>query len=108
MVGTLLIEKFMDNKLQHGIQFLANLGLPLFASLPCDILPPDIMQAFAAEKIDHQPYHSLVLLGNAGPEFWPALTEFGLKTADPVDYFIRPGAQQFIGPRSEDHTSEHQ
>ncbi len=86
----------MDNNLPSGLEFLAKQGLPLFAALPCTNLPADIMQTFAAEKIDLQPYHSLVLLGNAGPKFWPALTKFGMKTTDPVDYFSRVLAQQFI------------
>ena len=83
-------------KLSQGIEFLAEQGLNLFATLPCEVLPDNIIQAMLAEDIPLHDYSSLVLIGHGGRQMWQALTAFGMKTAHPVDHFSLVMAQRFI------------
>lgn len=83
-------------KLSQGIEFLAEQGLNLFATLPCEVLPDNIIQAMLAEDIPLHDYGSLVLIGHGGRQMWQALTAFGMKTAHPVDHFSLVMAQRFI------------
>jgi hypothetical protein len=85
-----------ETKLFQGVEFLAEQGLNLFAALPCGALPNDIKRTLLAEDIPLQDYRSLVLLGHGGRRLWPALTAFGMKTADPVDHFSLVMTRRFI------------
>ena len=85
-----------DAKLSRGIEFLAEQGLNLLATLPCEGLPNEIRQALLAEDIPLPAYRSLVLMGHGGRQLWQALTAFGMQTADPVDHFSVVMARRFI------------
>lgn len=85
-----------EAKLSEGIEFLAEQGLNLFASLPCATLPDDVVQAMRAEDIPLHDYTGLVLIGHGGRRLWQALTAFGMQTADPVDHFSRVMTRRFI------------
>ncbi len=87
----------MDEKrFYQGIEFLADQGLNIFATLPCETLPASVAQAMLAEDIPLADYTNLVLIGHGGRRLWQALTAFGMKTADPVDHFSLVMAQRFI------------
>ena len=83
-------------QLNRGIQFLAGQGLNLYAVFDCTTLPHSIIHTTATENIPWREYTRLMLLGNAGTRLWPALTTFGMKTADPVDYFSLEVTRNFI------------
>ena len=85
-----------EAKLSQGVEFLAEHGLNLFATLPCEGLPHEIRQAMLAEGIPLQDYRSLVLIGHGGRRLWQALTAFGMLTADPVDHFSLVMTRRFI------------
>lgn len=83
-------------KLAQGVEFLAEQGLNLFATLPCEEFPNEIRQALLTEDIPLQVYRSLVLIGHGGRRLWQALTAFGMQTSDPVDHFSLVMARRFI------------
>jgi epoxyqueuosine reductase len=85
-----------EAKLVQGVEFLAEHGLNLFAAIPCAGLPDETRQALLAEDIPLHDHRSLVLIGHGGRRLWPALTAFGMKTADPVDHFSLVMTQRFI------------
>jgi hypothetical protein len=85
-----------EAKLSQGVGFLAEQGLNLLATLPCEEFPNEIRQAMLAEDIPLQDYRSLVLIGHGGRRLWRALTAFGMRTADPVDHFSGVMARRFI------------
>ena len=89
-----------DTKLSQGIEFLADQGLNLLAILACEDLSEEVTQAMLAEDIPLTDYTSLVLIGHGGRRLWPALTAFGMKTADPVDHFSRVMSQRMRRRRS--------
>ena len=73
--------------IEEGIQFLAAHGLNLWAVFPCGLLPPDVAAAMRTGGAPVDTYARLVLVGNGGRQFWEALSRFGFRTDDPVDYF---------------------
>ena len=85
-----------QGQLLEGIQFLANNGLNLFATLDCAALPDEMVQAMVSEDIPLHDYTSLVLVGHGGRQLWRVLAAFGMKTADPVDHFSLVMTRQFI------------
>lgn len=85
-----------ETQLSEGISFLAGYGLNLFAALPVEILPDNVTQTLLTEDIPLYDYRSLVLIGHGGRRLWQALAEFGMQTADPVDYFSLAITGRFI------------
>jgi hypothetical protein len=80
----------------NGIQFLAEQGLNLIATLECSALPHDVAQAMLSEDIPLRDYTTLVLVGHGGRKLWQVLTMIGLETADPVDHFSLVMTRRFI------------
>lgn len=85
-----------QKRVEQGVYFLAEQGLNLVAFLDCATLPADIKQALSNEGIPLQKYATLVLVGHAGRQLWPALQTFGMKTDDPVDHFSQVMTTRFI------------
>ena len=83
-------------KVEPGRQFLAEQGLNLYAVFDCATLPEVITQSLRENDIRPEAYSRLVLLGNGGQQLWPALSRFGMQTADPVDYYSLRMAHTFI------------
>jgi hypothetical protein len=86
-----------EQKLEQGIQFLAEQGLNLYAVFDCSQFPPDIAQLMDQAGVPRDSYQRLVLIGNGGNRFWPALQSYGLRTAEPVDHFSLKLVEKFIG-----------
>jgi epoxyqueuosine reductase len=84
------------NTLTTGIQFLAQGGLNLFASLDLAALPEPIRQMMAQSGVPLGDYRRLVLLGHGGRRMWEALQAGGWRTADPVDHYSASLTCQFI------------
>lgn len=82
-------------KEKAGRRFLHAHGFPLYAVLACDTLPPPVRSALADAGIAPEQWSRLILIGNAGTSFWPALQQFGMHTADPVDHYSRTVAGRF-------------
>jgi ferredoxin len=74
----------MNEKLQEGVELLAEQGLNLAAVFDCATLPVDVLEVMG---VPVEEYRRLLLLGHGGQRFWRALNEFGWHTADPVDHF---------------------
>ena len=53
-------------ELSQGIEFLAEQGLNLFATLRCEALPDDVVKAMLAEDIPLHDYTNLILVGHGG------------------------------------------
>ncbi|MDX1523803.1 MAG: hypothetical protein R3264_19405 [Anaerolineae bacterium] len=85
-----------QQNLAAGIKYLADHGLNLYAVFDCATLPADIGQMIAATGLSPADYARLVLLGNGGTGFWPALQAYGMRTEHPVDHFSLTLAQTFI------------
>lgn len=82
-------------KEEAGRRFLRQHGFPLYAALACETLPPPVRTALAAAGIVLERWSHLILTGSAGDTFWPALQQFGMHTADPVDHYSRTIAGRF-------------
>jgi hypothetical protein len=74
----------MNEKLQEGVELLAENGLNLTAVFDCATLPVDVLEVMGVPLAG---YKRLLLLGHGGRRFWRAFNEFGWHTADPVDHF---------------------
>lgn len=85
-----------NNKITQGIEFLAQAGLNLFASLDCQTLPQDVTHIMAEQNISLEQYSRLVLLGHGGKQLWQALNVFGHHTPDPIDHYSTVMTKQFI------------
>ncbi len=83
-------------QLRHGIDFLAEAGLNLYAVLDCAALPPEITQMFDQQAIPLDQYSRLVLLGHGGQQMWQQLQAFGHHATDPVDHYSQVMTQTFI------------
>ncbi len=83
-------------KLDSGIQFLAEGGLNLFASMECAALPESIAQMMVEDGLPLSDYHFLVLTGHGGQRLWQALQEQRMETADPIDNYSSNLTKQFI------------
>lgn len=86
----------MSLQFKQGIQFLAENGLNLFASLRCDELPETLQTQLQRGGVPVDEYTHLLLTGHGGRLFWQKLQEVGMKTADPVDTFSTQLTTQFI------------
>ncbi len=83
-------------QLRHGIDFLAEAGLNLYATFDCAALPAEIRQMFEEQAISLDAYSRLVLLGHGGKQMWQQLQLFGHHTNDPVDHYSQVMTQTFI------------
>ena len=83
-------------ELNEGIHFLAERGLNLFAVFAWAELPADVVAMMTTTESSPPPFSRLVLLGNGGAHFWPALQKHGFETEHPVDHYSQVVAQQFI------------
>lgn len=86
----------MDPRFEQGVQFLADSGLNLFASLRCAELPDHLQTLLVQGGASLGDYSHLLLTGHGGRLFWEKLQEAGMETADPVDTFSTQLTQQFI------------
>ena len=86
----------MDRQFAQGVQFLANNGLNLFASLRCVELPEALQTQLRHGNVPVDDYSHLLLTGHGGRLLWQKLQEVGMETADPVDTFSTQLTTQFI------------
>jgi len=87
---------------QAGEKFLAEAGLNLLTVFDCAALPETVTASLQAENIPLDMYGRLVLLGHGGQQMWAQLQTFGMRTADPVDYYSLTITRQFIRQWLED------
>ena len=85
-----------DSRFRQGIEFLSEQGINLSAVLDCNRLPDAIAESMHTAQIPFTDYKSLVLLGSAAQQLWQALTTFGFKTDDPIDFFAQSMTQRFV------------
>jgi len=62
-------------------------GLNLQAVFNLDSLPPGIRSQLQQYMEDGEKFRQLILIGNAGPQLWPAVKAAGLERPDPIDDF---------------------
>ena len=79
-----------------GILFLKRQGINLYACLDLAALPDVIREAMLSVGLELNRYQRLVLLGNAGKEFWPAIQAHGMADVDPVDNYSLEMGQRFV------------
>jgi epoxyqueuosine reductase len=85
-----------QRRVRAGIRFLEQAGLNLVAVLDCAALPETTAQIMRESGVPLDAYRRLVLLGHGGKRMWRALQKWGLKTADPVDYYSTTVTHQFV------------
>lgn len=83
-------------QLQSGIQFLAEAGLNLFASLACAALPEPLKAQLLAAEVPLSAYGRLILIGHGGRHLWAQLQNGAMNVPDPVDSYSLRLTQQFI------------
>jgi hypothetical protein len=86
----------MMKQIKRGIQFLADGGLNLFASLACATLPEQLQAQLIAAGIPLSAYGRLILIGHGGSQLWAQLQNGALNGPDPVDNYSLQHTQQFI------------
>jgi len=64
--------------------------------MDCNSLPETISQIMNQSGVPLAAYQRLVLIGHGGRRLWQALQAWGMKTADPVDYYTKSLTHQFI------------
>ncbi len=79
---------------EEGRRYLVENGLNLFAALDCNSLPDNVREMMSG-SVRLSDFSRLVVIGNAGRQFWHALQVAGMSSTDPVDSFSRATTQTF-------------
>ena len=85
-----------NDKVKAGIQFLAEAGLNLFASLDCASLPQELRRQMINASVPLAEYDYLVLIGHGGKQLWTQLQQTGMDGSDPIDNYSLNLTKQFI------------